>query len=220
MSLAVLIPYRPDTPHRERIYECTSRLWARLDVEVVHCDDGLTGPFSLTRAINRARAKTDADCLLTYSVDALPLPADRLEQLDKDLSAGMPWTAIFDGQQRFTPDQTQRILDGAEPSHVGPAVGQVCLGREAVVAVRADVWDDLRGMDERFVGWGPEDLAFHRVLATVYPDGCNKPAEGLFQSLWHPDAPRTSFEAGQNLWHSYLPYTDAASMRAFYLARP
>lgn len=226
MSLAVLIPYRPDSPHRELIYGYTSRAWATLvwstqGVEVVHEGDELTGRFSLPRAANRARAKTTADNLLVYSVDALPPAADTLLQLDRDLSAGLPWAVVFEGQQRYTPEQTAELIDGLDVEAVGPPGGEICEGREAIVAVRADVWDALRGMDERFRGWGPEDRAFHQVLCAVFPTGRDVPTGGLFASLWHPDAPRTAYRANERLWLKYPPVMAGAKvMRRFYLSRP
>lgn len=221
MSLAVLIPYRPDSVHRERIYETTSRLWAQVDVEVVYADDGLDGElFSYARAANRARARTSADVLLTYSVDALPLPAASLARLDALLSSGVQWSTVFTGQRRFTAVQTERLLTGVDPAEVGDPTGDVAMGREALLAVRAEVWDDLRGYDERFIGWGPEDFAFHHVLGTVYPDGCDEPQEGLFRTLWHPETLRWRTAELFELWNSYPRHLDAAAMRAWYLARP
>lgn len=213
MSLAVLIPYRPDTPERVDIQATTAALWRRQGVEPIYADDGLIGLFSYARAANRARARTDAEYLLVYNTDALPLSMASLERIEKLLASGVPWTAVFEGQRRFTTIQTDRLIDGEDPFDVGPAEGDIAMGREALPAVRADVWDDLGGMDERFVGWGPEDFAFHRALRLIYPDGCDEPAEGLFQSLWHPDAPRSAFNANSALWHAYLQHTDAAAMR-------
>ena len=216
----MLVPYRPDTERRERIFETTSRLWARHGCEVVVADDGLSGDlFSYARAANRARAMTDADILIVYNVDALPLPAASLKRLHHLLSSGTPWSVIFSGQQRFTMDQTFRLLAGEEPTDVGPAEGDVFAGREALLAVRADVWDDLRGMDERFIGWGPEDTAWHHVLRTVAPEGCDTPAEGLFQSLWHPEAPRSAFTTGMRLWQTYPSNVDGPTMRTWYVSR-
>lgn len=215
MSLAVLIPYRPDTPERVDIQATTAALWRWQGVEPIYADDGLTGLFSYARAANRARAKTDAEYLLIYNTDALPLSMESLERIEKLLASGVPWTAVFTGQQRFTQMQTDRLIDGEDPFHVGPAEGDLAMGREALPAVRADVWDDLGGMDERFVGWGPEDFAFHRALKLIYPDGCDEPAEGLFQSLWHPDAPRTAFPHNTELWRGYQQQTDAAAMRRY-----
>jgi hypothetical protein len=220
MSLAILIPYRPDSEHRERIFATTQRMWKETGLELVTADDGLDGLFGFARAINRARARTGADCLLIYNTDALPLPVLSLGRIEQDLRGGVPWVALFDGQQRFTPEQTERLIAGEDPQAVGPAAGQVCLGREALLGIRADVFDDLRGMDERFVGWGPEDVAFHRVLSLLYPQGIDTPAHGLFQSLWHPDVPRTRWDANVALWRQYRRKPTAATMRHWYLSRP
>lgn len=220
MSLAVLIPYRPDGEQRERIYAATSKLWAQQGVAPIYADDGLHGLFSFARAINRARTATDAAHLLIYNVDSLPLPPTSLDRIEQQLREGTPWIALFDGQQRFTHEQTERLMAGDDPASVGPAAGQICPGREALLAIRADVFDDVRGMDERFIGWGPEDMAFHRVLRLLYPTGCDAPEHGLFQSLWHPDVPRTMWGANVALWRRYEHKTNAAAMRHWYLARP
>jgi hypothetical protein len=98
-------------------------------------------------------------------------------------------------------------------------VGDVAMGREALLGVRADVWDDLRGYDERFIGWGPEDCAFHYVLRTLYPAGCDNPTEGLFQSLWHPPTSRDAFGKLDRLWRMYQRHTDPGILRAWYLSR-
>jgi hypothetical protein len=222
VKLAILIPYRPDTPQRERIQATTSRLWAEQGIEPIYSDDGLDGPlFSFARAANRARAQSEADCLIVYNVDALPLSGEALGRIVFGLADGVPWTAIFEGQRHFTPEQTEQLLAGENPvTQVGPPRGPIAMGREALLGIRADVFDDLRGYDERFVGWGLEDFAIHRVLSLLYPDGCDEPEYGLFQSLWHPHAPRTRFDANNALWHRYLAIEDPAEMRAFYLSRP
>lgn len=218
MTLAVLAPYRADTPHREAIQVTTRRLWAEQGVEVVYADDGLDGLFSYARAANRARKMTDADHLLIYNVDALPLPSAALAALEQVLSDA-PWSVVFEGQRRFTPAQTEWLLRGATPEQVGEPGGEICWGREALPAVRASVWDELRGMDERFIGWGAEDLAFHHVLRELFPTGNDQPRFGLFRSLWHPDTPRSASPTNYGMWDRYRGLTGAA-LRAFYLGRP
>lgn len=221
MSLAVLAPYRADTERRARIQATTRRLWAQQGVEVVYADDGLSGPlFSYARAANRARAMTDAKVLVAYNVDALPLHPDALLEVEALLTGGCPWSVLFDGQRHFTEAQTEQLLNGASPGVVGPPAGGYAMGREALLAVRSEVWDDLRGMDERFVGWGPEDLAWHRVLQTVHPDGNDAPRHGLFHSLSHPYAPRTAFGANDRLWRTYPTSASPEAMRGWYLGRP
>ena len=196
MSLAVLIPYRPDSMHRERIFQTTATLWGRQDALRIYAMDRLDGElFSYARAANHARTGTNADVLVTYSVDALPIADEVLRTLESLLLAGTPWAAIFGGQRRFTAEQTERLIAGEEPDVIGVPLGEYCPGREALLAVRADVWDEIRGYDERFIGWGPEDLAFHRVLKTLYPNGQDVPTHGLFASLWHPPVTRAAFPA-------------------------
>lgn len=203
MKLSVLIPYRPDTTHRERIYHYTSRLWKDTGVEVIYADDGLSGPlFSFPKAINAARRKATGNCFLSYSVDALPPDPKVLTALAARLKA-IPWIAGWRGQIRFNEPQTESLLAGLTPAHVGHPAGGICIGKEALVAVRADVWDTLGGYDEAFVGWGPEDKAWHLALTTLFPTGVDWPSGDLWQSLWHPSTPRTMLETNVALFKEY-----------------
>jgi hypothetical protein len=52
--------------------------------------------------------------------------------------------------------------------------------------VRADVWDDIGGIDERFVGWGGEDIAFGVALRCLY--GPPLEVRGALTHFWHPHA--------------------------------
>lgn len=178
-------------------------MWRNSGVEVIYSDDGLTGLFSFAKAINRARKRAKGDCFLSYSVDALPPTKKTLEHLTTMLANGIPWVAGWKGQTRFTEIQTSFILGGADPDHVGTPGGGISIGREALVAVRADVWDALGGYDERFVGWGPEDKAWHLALQTVFPSGCDEASEELFPTLWHPATPRTLLQQNIDLFREY-----------------
>lgn len=217
VKLSVLIPYRPDTEYRERLNAVTSRLWRATGAEVIYASDGLTGPFSFSKAINAARRAASGDCFLSYSVDALPPSPDTLARLASRLHAGTPWVAGWRGQIRYSGPQTDLILAGAPASAVGEPIGGISLGREALVAVRADVWDELRGYDERFLGWGPEDKAWHFALKTLYPDGEDQPTEGLFRTLWHPTTPRTLLKKNVELFREY--HQHKADFRHWYFSR-
>lgn len=220
MSLAVLAPFRADTERRAAIQATTKRLWADQGIDVIYADDGLNGPlFSYARAANRARRMAGAvDVLVVYNVDALPLSVAELAEVEAILN-GVAWSVLFRGQRQFTEEQTRRIIAGVDPAGVGLPAGPQAEGREALLAVRADVWDDLRGMDERFVGWGPEDKAWHHVLRTIHPDGWDIPRHGYFRSLAHPWAPRTANDSLMALWRTYPRDLSPAEMRAWYLAR-
>lgn len=204
MKLSVLIPYRPDSEARTLIHGYTSRLWAQSGAEVVYSDDGVTeGPFSFSRAINRARKQATGDCFLSYSVDALPPAPDALANVTEILRT-YPWAACWEGQHRFTEAQTEELFSGGpipEPS------GKVSRGIEALVAVRANVWDKLGGYDEGFVGWGPEDAAWYFALKAIYPAGWEIPCEGFFHTLHHPVVPRVMLQRNKELYWEYYQHT-------------
>lgn len=224
MNLAVLIPYRPDNEHRTRIHAFTSKLWAHTGLEVHWPSDDLTGPFSLARAANLGRHMTDADAVLIYGVDHIPPSPEHLTTLMERLNAGCPWTFMHTGQHRYTEEQTEALLQGATLADVGDPAGTKAYGMSFAVAVRTDVWDYLRGMDERFIGWGPEDGAWHAVLNAYRPDGNPRPITGRCPALWHPvvSTYAQTRAAGLELWNThYRPWLNAPDRLLHkYLQRP
>lgn len=226
MRLAVLIPYRPDNPHRADIQRFTSGLWAQTGLEVHYPNDGRTGIFSYAQAANRGRHMTDADAVLMFGVDHIPPTPDVWTALLERLEAGCPWTFLYTGQHRYTEDQTDALLHrGATLEQVGPPAGTKGYGMSWAVAVRTDVYDHLRGYDERFIGWGPEDGAFHAVLNAYRPDGNPKPVAGRRgPALWHPVV--TTYAqtraAGLELWNThYRPWLNHPDqLLRKYLQRP
>lgn len=211
MKLSVLIPYRPDSEHRARVKECTERFWQTSGLEVIYASDGGKPgePFSFSRAINAARKQATGDWFLSYSADALPPSKGLLGFLEQMLTL-RPWASCMRGQLRYSHHQTELILRGQPPSSktIGMPAGGISLGHEAILAVRADAWDLMRGYDERFVGWGQEDRAWHLALKSVCPDGWDHPTGEFFHTLWHPPVPRTQLTANTFLFQEYQKHAE------------
>lgn len=91
-----------------------------------------------------------------------------------------------------------------------------------IFAVNTDLWDEVGGFDERFIGWGYEDWAFMWSCMTL---GGIERAPGHCVHLWHPR--KHEEEAGQPHYKDnealFFRYRDAAgdpvAMRALLAER-
>lgn len=186
--ISVLIPWRSSEPERVRAWEFLRPLWEQLDVQLCVADDGLTGPFSVARAINRARRMASGDMLVLYGADHIPPDKARLDWIADRLQAH-PWTAVYGSVRIFNPHGTDLIIHGWDPADCFGWTHTTIAMCTGILAMRTSVFDDVGGMDERFRGWGAEDSALRFVLRHLHPDG-NDTGEGELWSLFHHEAPR------------------------------
>jgi len=207
VRLSVLIPWRSNDPDRIRGWDYCRSLWERLPVELCVADDGVTdGPFSLSRAINRAQRQATGDAYAIFGADHIPDP-NRIDWIVDRLQRH-PWTAVYAGTQVLSPTATALVIrTGMHPAIAARKAGShwigMCMG---VVAVRADAWIP---MDPRFAGWGCEDTAHRLALATLYPEG-NPDGEGDVYTVWHPDRHGTE-ELTERNYQLYREYEEAAA---------
>lgn len=190
--IVFLVPRRRDQGPRDAIWEYCRARWEALfpDVAVVegHHDEGL---FNRAAAVNRAAAKAgawdlaiviDSDVVLSRS--QVQAAIDTARRTGKVTWAHRRWRGIRE-------DMTTRIVaDGRDlgteldrdeidllVERTNPISWSCCF-----VVPRA-VWDDIGGMDERFEGWGFEDLAWQSVVCGLYG---HERIEGDVVHLWHP----------------------------------
>jgi len=193
VNLSVLIPWRSEEPARVRAWKFNRSRWSRLEplIEVCVAGDGRTeGTFSVARAVNRARKQATGDQLVIFGADHLPPTYERINWIIKRLQRH-PWTQVYSATRVINEAGTERVLG---PQRMAPETAAelrfdwvgCCYG---ILALRADVFDDVGGMDERFEGWGAEDTALRVALQALYPAGCGV-GEGEAITFWHPDAPR------------------------------
>jgi hypothetical protein len=67
--------------------------------------------------------------------------------------------------------------------------------------MRVDVWQTVGGMDERFAGWGCEDVALEAAVHTLHGATwrCAQPAI----HMWHNWQGKTADPANHPLWERY-----------------
>ena len=212
MLVSVLIPFREGDPVRRRNLDwITGRLKAlHPEWEVIIEYEPLDQPsFQKARGLNLAFARSTGDVVIQMDAEIFALP-EHLEESVR-LAEQHGWCLVR-RIYKLEPEMSQAICEGpvdAEP----PAEGSVETWRKDgpgrwgwgySVAVRRDKWLPF---DERFVGWGHEDVAWSHAMRTLV----GEPAwqEGAMYHLWHPttaqdESKRTgSLHANQRLVRSY-----------------
>lgn len=193
MSVAVLVPFGGDCPHR---YLAWGWLRARFaerhpDWQLVLGTTDVEG-FSRTQAILDALRRTDADTLVVSDADVW---SDGLEKAVERV-AEHGWAIPHGLIHRLSSESTRQVLDGADwrglplstdnsqdsKPYKGHETDTLCVfTREAIEAVPPD---------PRFVGWGQEGDAWACALHALI----GKPWRGTADlvHLWHPPQPRQS----------------------------
>lgn len=202
-TLAICIPWRTDHEWRETVFDFIHARWQETGYEICVGTDrpeDLDKPLNVSRLLNNARAQTNADVLVVASADHLPNPAAVARAAAA--ASGHGWAPVFTATAGISKRATLALLSGRVLDPVRYITGEAPFCT-ALLAVRADVWDEIDGWDERFYGWGCEDTAFRLVLDTLYPHPPELPPERTF-ALWHAAASRDRFDANVALLGEYI----------------
>jgi hypothetical protein len=97
-------------------------------------------------------------------------------------TAGQDARALADALLTVRPDMLDSAVERTTP-----------ISWSCAIAIRRDAWDQLGGFDERFRGWGWEDMAFQSAACSLVG---HERIEGDVFHLWHPRSPGAG-KAGQ-----------------------
>lgn len=198
-GISLLVPFKGHKgDHRLRVWEWLTRHWAHelpgAEIVVGHSDGAL---FCKTAAVNDAARRAtgdifviqDADCYI--STDAIKHAAALIRESRWPLWL-VPYRRFF----RFTEEFTMRVL-ASDPEHPlvppHPLTADVVENRERsafghwfgalIQMMPREAFETVGGMDERFYGWGGEDVCFARALDTLYSR--HKTTTNAVYHLWH-----------------------------------
>ncbi len=201
-KISLLIPFSSGSQIRDRTFRWLLRYWKYQlpDAEVV-IGRSHSRIFCKGRALNNAARKATGKVLVVLDADTympgqvIETCSNRiLEELDNHL-----WYVPYRHLYRLNKRVTEQILasDPAAPfyylhSPLAIDVDDSNLDRSGyghrfgamITIFPRQALDVLGCFDERFKGWGGEDVAFLRALDTLY--GLHKTTNNDVYHLWHP----------------------------------
>lgn len=185
-TVSVLVPLGQLDEHRARAWSYVEahyrRSHASWQLVTGECDDVA---WSKGEALRRAYSASSGDVLVIADADSL-VDAVTLEKAVR-LAPRAPWVVPHTTVYRLTPDETTKVYAGGplrrgprlvvRTPYTGPAGG-------GIVVLTREAWETVNGIDERFEGWGGEDISFGYALATLV--GWYERLGGRLFHLWHP----------------------------------
>lgn len=171
-SVSLLVPWRSDGGVRDRLWAWCSDRWRRTapDVEIVEGRSS-DGPFRVGEALNDAASRASGELFFNIAADMVP----DVEALNAAVPYALEhgWAAPFVKTAFLTDTATAQLIAGdADPEteldSEGIVIVNCCNGP---TVTHRDAWAEIGGCDNRFAGWGAEDLAFRIALATLIGDG-------------------------------------------------
>lgn len=219
---AILVPRRAGISDRDKLWAFARGWWLNdyPDWPVVEGHHDI-GPFNRGAAINRAAADAgDWQVAVIIDADVLLDPiavraAVELAHLSNRMVLG------YTERVHLTAKGTDKVLAGYKGDWRAPGmvVRELHDACSSCVVVSRTLWDEVGGFDERFEGWGWEDVAF-RVACETFS---GSPMVNIGGVCWHlhhrpsheNNAREVTFQANKARGDRYREARwDATAMRA------
>lgn len=189
MNVSVVVPYRPDGGHRDILWQWALRRWFHFfpDVEVVVSDDLAQGErLNTGQARNLAAAQARGDVLIFTDADNTFAPKPLARAIRRVYDTG-DWM-ISERYIHLTKEYTRSLVSQHPKVRIPrrpPCEDHTVRGTTGGnLVIRKDVFDRF-GYDERWPGWGPDDMALAATLEAWYKPGRYYKGGRLYH-LWHP----------------------------------
>lgn len=210
-DVSVVMPWRSDHGHRDRILDWNYRRWRAFlpDAEIGtwgHVGD----PFSRSRARNKGVANSVGGVVVLADADTtVPSSLDLVIAIEWVRQTGQ-WVLPYETYFNLSEQDSERVLAGPVDARLGvPDVWEFRLedAVSGVIVLSREAFRSVGGYDEHFVGWGFEDRAFALALETMW--GRPKRLPNHLLHLWHPVASNEGFgnpsiHENQARWLRYM----------------
>jgi hypothetical protein len=232
-KISLLVPYTGDEATREVNWDALKQYWEINLPEaelIIEGDDSV--PFCKTAAVNRAFRKSTGDVVVILDADCFMDPEVIRECADNIRVArceGYPlWYVPYRSFYRLT-EETTTILRfliclnstyyqcvsewlGDPPTdnmyqHHNSNSSAHWFGALVQIMPR-EAFELVDGMDERFIGWGGEDISFMNAVDTLY--GRHRTHPGPVYHMWHKSI---SNGWGTRLWKGQQKHNGTLTAR-------
>jgi glycosyltransferase involved in cell wall biosynthesis len=216
MRVSVLIPYKPDYGRRDDLWSYAQKRYALFMPYIEICvgrDDSV--PFCRSKAVNEAAKKATGDIFIIADTDVIFNPGliiRLLAVIDQH-----PWVVPFQNGYKLTRQKTDEIIArGHQPviwvnpddyEYIQPGPGPL------MNAMKRSCFEMIGGLDERFRGYGYEDMAMVMALETLC--GHYFVMETEIFHLWHEPVDMKSISPNNtDLWMQYnIAFGNREAMR-------
>jgi len=205
--MKVFIPYKSDGGRRDRIADYTKTLfWEPNGFEVVYLanDDE---EFNVSKARNLA-LNYDEEILLFSDSDSIPDIRLLRRAIDTALQRNTMVFPFNTALELNKPTSDWHLDNGVIPKNTRPPQAEYIRRRAdelqgSIYAIPRSVFEKVGGFDEKFVGWGHEDLAFVKKLELYGHRPIHLP--GSFDHIWHSKATPKETKVYPNIkrWQQY-----------------
>ena len=194
-KFSVVIPWRDDgTIERVNNFDWIMSRWESIfgDNVWLHVGDSGDEIFSRSKTRNLLASQSESDVIVFADADTIPNPLYITQAVEK-VRESSAWCIAY-GEKRYynlTEEASLKILSMNPASVLMEPPVSWCEHRltswAGMIAVSRDAFKSVGGYDERFIGWGHEDVALRLKL----DNECGQHTRvdgGYVMHLWHPRA--------------------------------
>lgn len=205
MKIGLVIPWRPQ-PSRLSAFAATTDRYAEMLPDVtMYLADSPGEIFSMSASRNKGclEAISDGvDVLIVSDADVFldPYPLSKsIEKAFKKNVVSVPYTELLVLDQ----GQSEQIAAG-EYGLVEMRIRSRMLHRQVggIFVLSSSTFGILNGWDERFVGWGFEDLAMQEAHKAIFGEDFDRP-HGIAACLYHEDRDKSELAANESRFEEY-----------------
>lgn len=186
-NISIIVPFRDDGTRGRQCEWVVDRLRSQMpEAEVIVSTDDGQDPFNLSMARNAGFRQATADVIMMLDADTWVAP-ESIRAAIKQIYEGTPW--VHCGRIVWLTEETTEKLLAMSSSEPWPSLGTGDIidtysnPNGAWMITHRDTYQAVGGYDERFRGWGSEDVAWNSSIDLMAGPAARRGYDGFH--LYH-----------------------------------